>query len=147
MNLPFFSIIIPTFNRLESLFTIIQNIQNQSFENWELVIVDHSQLSSVQQIDELGDDGGSKNLKNKIDSTRIMLEKHISFFKANPRVERLLTQVMGVSFLRLGNFKEAKYYLRKAYLIDPLKFDTLGRFLIACFPLLAKKIYKVDSIK
>lgn len=88
-------------------------------------------------------DGGSKNEKNKIDSTRIVLEKHKEYFSRNRSVERLLTQVIGVSLLRLGNFAEARKSLLRAYLLNPFKLDTLLRLIIAYVPMLSKRVYKL----
>ncbi|MCP4649265.1 MAG: glycosyltransferase [PVC group bacterium] len=39
-NAPFFSIIIPTYNRLDFLKTAINSVLTQSFENFELIIID-----------------------------------------------------------------------------------------------------------
>jgi glycosyltransferase involved in cell wall biosynthesis len=40
LNLPFFSIIIPTYNRANLLPIAIESVLNQSFSNWELIVVD-----------------------------------------------------------------------------------------------------------
>ena len=37
---PFFSIIIPTYNREDKLDIPIKSILNQQFKNWELIIID-----------------------------------------------------------------------------------------------------------
>lgn len=87
-------------------------------------------------------DGGSKNIRNKIESTRIVLEKHKDYFEKNRRVERLLVQVMGVSFLRLNRFKEARKCLLKAYLLNPFDIKTLVRLSLAYLPFVSKKIFQ-----
>ena len=38
--MPFFSIILPTFNRAHLISRAIQSVLNQSFADWELIIVD-----------------------------------------------------------------------------------------------------------
>jgi glycosyltransferase involved in cell wall biosynthesis len=40
VNLPFFSIIIPTYNRANLLPIAIESVLKQSFSNWELIVVD-----------------------------------------------------------------------------------------------------------
>jgi glycosyltransferase involved in cell wall biosynthesis len=87
-------------------------------------------------------DGGSKNIQNKIESTKIMLEKHKEFFATNTRVERLLVQVLGISFLRLKQYKEARQYLFRAYVLNPFQLKTLLRLLISFLPFVSRKIYK-----
>ena len=37
---PFFSIVIPTYNRADKLEIPIKSILNQQFKNWELIIID-----------------------------------------------------------------------------------------------------------
>ena len=39
---PFFSIILPTFNQAKFLKECIQSVLNQSFENWELLIINNN---------------------------------------------------------------------------------------------------------
>ena len=39
MNLPFFSIILPTYNRIERLKNAIASVYNQTFNDWVLIIV------------------------------------------------------------------------------------------------------------
>ncbi len=78
---------------------------------------------------------------NQINSTQYVLEKHKVFFAENRRVERLLVQVIGVSYLRINKFSEARKYLLKAYSINPIHLGTFLRLVIAYFPVLSKKIY------
>jgi glycosyltransferase involved in cell wall biosynthesis len=87
------------------------------------------------------DDGGSKNIMNKIESIKIVLEKHKDFFAENKRVKRLLLQVMGVSLLRLNEFKLARKYLLQALLLNPLELKTLLRLGLSFFPFISKRIY------
>jgi glycosyltransferase involved in cell wall biosynthesis len=47
---PFFSIIIPTYNRENKLSTPIQSILNQSFKNWELLIVDDGSTDTTKEL-------------------------------------------------------------------------------------------------
>lgn len=52
MAKPIFSIILPTFNRAYCLATAIQSVLDQSFESWELIIVDDGSTDDTQIIAE-----------------------------------------------------------------------------------------------
>ena len=47
--IPFFSIIIPTYNRCELLKVAIYKLQQQTYENWECVIVDDGSIDTTSQ--------------------------------------------------------------------------------------------------
>ena len=47
-NLPFFSIIIPTYNRCELVKKCIISLQNQTFDNWECIIVNDGSTDNTQ---------------------------------------------------------------------------------------------------
>jgi len=49
-SMPFFSIIIPTFNRANIISPTIQSVLNQQFKNWELIIVDDGGNDETKQI-------------------------------------------------------------------------------------------------
>jgi glycosyltransferase involved in cell wall biosynthesis len=86
-------------------------------------------------------DGLSQNLENKIESNEIVLQKHPDFFLKNKNTKRLFTQVTGVSLLRLKRFKEARHYLRQAFLLNPFRVRSVLRLIISYLPFLSKKIY------
>ncbi len=50
MKKPFFSIIIPTFNRAHLIQIPIKSILNQTFEDWELIIIDDGSTDNTQEI-------------------------------------------------------------------------------------------------
>lgn len=50
MRRPFFSIIIPTYNRAKTIHLPIESILNQTFEDWELIIVDDGSTDPTQNI-------------------------------------------------------------------------------------------------
>lgn len=85
-------------------------------------------------------DGESKNLKNMIDSLLHILKRHQETLSINEI--RLYNQIIGVNALRFQEFKLAQKHLLKAYLIEPLKLDTLGRLIISYIPVLSRKIYR-----
>lgn len=54
---PFFSIVIPTYNREELIFLSIQSVMNQTFSDWELIIADDCSTDNTEQkIKELGNE-------------------------------------------------------------------------------------------
>ena len=46
---PFFSIIIPTYNRGEIISRTIESVINQSFDDWELLIVDDGSTDKTKK--------------------------------------------------------------------------------------------------
>lgn len=85
-------------------------------------------------------EGGSKILSEMNNAIFYILEKHQA--SLSNQVKRLYHQIMGVNFLRFRNFESARVHLWQAYQFDMMRFNTLGRFLIACLPPLAKRLYK-----
>jgi len=49
LETPFFSVILPTFNRLELLKIAIQSVVSQSFNSWELVIVNDASTDETKE--------------------------------------------------------------------------------------------------
>jgi glycosyltransferase involved in cell wall biosynthesis len=47
---PFFSVIIPTFNRAHSIAKAIESVINQNFQNWELIIIDDGSKDHTQSV-------------------------------------------------------------------------------------------------
>jgi glycosyltransferase involved in cell wall biosynthesis len=86
--------------------------------------------------------GGSRNLKNIIDSNLYIIKKHSNMFNKNPFLLRLYSQNIAVAYARLGNWNQARIYFWKAYLSDMLKFKTLARFIFSLIPFFGKKIWK-----
>ena len=56
---PFFSVIIPTYNRANLLKKAVQSVLNQTFQDWELIVVDD------------GSDDGTKKYITSVKDTRI----------------------------------------------------------------------------
>lgn len=91
--------------------------------------------------------GGSKNMKNMEYSTRLLLKKHSTYFDVHLHEKRVYLQIIGVCNLRLGNYEQAKNDLREAFLLDFFKFDTLGRYLLAKAPFIARIFYPLADYR
>ena len=50
INMPFFSIIIPTYNRAHVIMRPIDSVLRQTFEDWELIIVDDGSTDDTKSI-------------------------------------------------------------------------------------------------
>ena len=50
MNYPFFSVIIPTYNRADTIQASIKSVLNQTFENHELIVVDDGGTDNTEKI-------------------------------------------------------------------------------------------------
>ena len=46
---PFFSVVLPTFNRADLLLTAIESVISQSYDDWELIIVDNQSSDGTQE--------------------------------------------------------------------------------------------------
>jgi glycosyltransferase involved in cell wall biosynthesis len=86
--------------------------------------------------------GGSRNLKNTIDSNLYIIKKHSNLFNKRPILLRLYYQNTAVAYAKLGIWNKARIYFWKAYITDMFKFKTLARLMIALFPLFGKKMWK-----
>ncbi len=63
---PFFSVIIPTFNRSYCIQDAINSVLNQSFVDFELIVIDDASLDDTELILENFKDSGVKYFKNPI---------------------------------------------------------------------------------
>lgn len=114
-------------------------------ENTELIIrleslqIDRRYIESPNFIYFPSPDGGSKNLQNMVDSLTHILDKHQKTL--SPHVKHLYYQIIGVNYLRFRRFGCARTNLAWSIFFKPWKIATWGRFGIACFPFLAKKLY------
>lgn len=85
--------------------------------------------------------GGSKNFRNMIDSTKLILEKHDLYLSR--KVKHLYEQIIGVNYLRFGNYPSASHHLWKAFVLKPINLKTLLRFFISKNPAIASKLYPI----
>lgn len=84
-------------------------------------------------------DGGSKDLKNMLESLHIILEKHRS--SLTPHVKHLYYQNIGVIQMRFRQFSESRKSLALAIKYKPSKISTYLRFGLATVPFFARKVY------
>lgn len=88
--------------------------------------------------------GGNNNLGAMSDSILYILERHPDLDK---HTRRLYHQILGVNYLRIRKFSEARAHLWKAFLLQPFKLDTLMRLGIALIPFLAKRLYSLIPLQ
>ena len=50
MDKPFFSIIIPSYNRAHVLPVTIKSVLHQTYKNWELIIVDDGSIDNTKEV-------------------------------------------------------------------------------------------------
>lgn len=85
--------------------------------------------------------GGSKNLKNMVDSLSLFLAKHEQTLTSH--VKHLYHQVIGVNMLRFGEFSKARKFLWMSVRQKPLAVQTWMRLVISYFPVVSRKIYPI----
>jgi glycosyltransferase involved in cell wall biosynthesis len=49
-NIPLFSVVIPTYNRADFIGIAIKSVVNQSFRNWELIVVDDGSTDNTREV-------------------------------------------------------------------------------------------------
>lgn len=88
-------------------------------------------------------DGGSKNLENKLTSNLYILEKHAAYFNGNIRSKKLFMQVAAVAAARLGKYKQANDIFLAALKADKTDMKLWLQYLLSLFPVIAKFKWKV----
>jgi glycosyltransferase involved in cell wall biosynthesis len=86
--------------------------------------------------------GGSRNLKNIIDSNLYIIKKHSNWFNKRPVLLRLYYQNIAIAYAKLELWVNARIYFWKAYTINIWKLKTLAKFCVTVFPFFGKKIWK-----
>lgn len=79
LNSPFFSVIIPTFNRAKFIKKAIDSILNQTFQNFEIIIIDDASTDDTEEI--------VKSIK----------DERIIYVKNKENLERCITRNVGIS--------------------------------------------------
>ncbi len=69
---PFFSVIIPTYNRAHSLTSAIKSILNQTFKNFEIIIIDDASIDNTEEVVKLINDTRIHYLKNEVNRERCL---------------------------------------------------------------------------
>lgn len=87
-------------------------------------------------------DGGSKNLKNLVDSNQLMIEKHQDVFARFPMMEKNYRQAIAIAQCRMGDYSGARIQMRRALRCHPTDLKVYFRLLIMFFPFMAKRIWK-----
>ncbi len=67
-QLPFVSIILPTYNRSKLIGNAIESVLNQTYKNWELLIVDDGSIDNTFDV--------CKNYLNRFENIRYMFHKN-----------------------------------------------------------------------
>lgn len=62
---PFFSVILPTYNRAELLTHAVQSVIDQTFEDWELIIVDDGSTDNTRELLDTLDDSRVRYIKQE----------------------------------------------------------------------------------
>ena len=68
--MPFFSVIIPTFNRAKYIAKAIKSVLAQEFSDWELVIIDDASTDNTEQIVKSFNDNRINYFKNQTNKER-----------------------------------------------------------------------------
>lgn len=114
-------------------------------ENTELIFRLNRSKALVSKLDKVvllynqNTAGGSKNLQNMLDSTRLILEKHDDYLSNH--VKHLYHQNIGVIEMRFGRYRLARRHLWKSWKFKPKRISTLLRLILAFLPSVARKIY------
>lgn len=114
---------------------LYKNIRSKIFIDKPLLIVNQANSRD------------SNSPENLIESITYTLNKHAAHYNKDFKSKRLYLQILGISYLRLGNPKVGSGYLWKAYRIAPFKLMSLLRLLISLFPILSNRIYVAEKPK
>lgn len=90
----------------------------------------------------IAQEGGGKNLNNKITSILHILQKHPEYFNENRRAHQLYLQNVGISYLKLGDYALGRKYLLSAWKIRKIQLKILVKILVAISPFLSKQFWK-----
>lgn len=162
MNKPFFSVIIPTYNRADFIGRTIKSVLNQDFKNFELIVVDDGSTDHTAQVVEGFDDeriryyyktnaerGAARNfgaLKSKgeylnfLDSDDLLYENHLSSANDIVQAEKLFLFSLHYDLSIKGEINNADY-LPKRRIINELLIKK-GNFLSCNAVFLHKQVFK-----
>lgn len=89
--------------------------------------------------------GGSKQIKNKLQSNLHILAKHQHYFNQNPEVKRLFLSVAAVSAARLGMYDEARRLFFLTWKTRKTNLKSILQCMISMHPLLMRRKWKPIS--
>ena len=142
MSEPFFSIIIPTYNREDVIKSTVQSVINQTFKKWELIIVDDGSTDNTKEVIKNIDDprikyiyqensersaarnNGIKNSNGKwicfLDSDDAYKKNHLQTFYEN--IQNDNKQNLDIKFYFTS--QETHYVLNKNFRVFKTHFDN-----------------------
>jgi glycosyltransferase involved in cell wall biosynthesis len=86
--------------------------------------------------------GGSKNLQNKVNSNIYILEKHKDWFEKRPESKMYYLQTSGIACYKLNKIPEARTYLKRAWMLNPMNAKNALRLMISNIPFLARLVWQ-----
>ncbi|MCF8322297.1 MAG: glycosyltransferase family 2 protein [Flavobacterium sp.] len=117
-------------------------------ENTELSFRLYELNPTVDYTDKIGlfyypsSDGGSKNLKNLVDSNLYILKKHEAYFLKHKAAKRLYLQNTAVACLKLERYKVAQKLFLQILFLYPLHIKNLFRLICSFHPKLTKLVWR-----
>jgi glycosyltransferase involved in cell wall biosynthesis len=87
-------------------------------------------------------DGGSKNLKNLVNSNLYILKKHEIYFSKHKTAKRLYLQNTAVACVKLEQYKVAQKLFLKILFLYPLHIKNLFRLICSFHPKLTKLVWR-----
>lgn len=87
-------------------------------------------------------DGGSRNLKNSVQSNLYILQKHKDWFASNRRVKQLYLQTIGVAQIRLGDPINGRRHLWQGWWARTHSIKALFRAFIGTIPRISTSYWK-----
>lgn len=143
---PLFSVVIPTFNRASLVGKAIESVFNQSFGDWELIIVDDGSTDNTKEIVESFKDGRVKYIYQKntgrssarntgidqsngfyicfLDSDDYYLSNHLSVL-----CETIINRNYPIAFICTGIYTDKKNTLNELPIFEPDKFKSPVQFI------------------
>jgi glycosyltransferase involved in cell wall biosynthesis len=87
-------------------------------------------------------DGGSKNLRNLVDSNLFVLNKHSTYFLKNKATKRLYLQNAAVACIKLERFRDAQQLFVQILVLYPFHLKNLFRLICSFHPKLTKLVWR-----
>ncbi len=88
-------------------------------------------------------EGGAKNQKNKVHFIEYILKKHSDIFKKDKATHICYLQNAGVSSARIGEYKKARSFFLRSYLLNPINLKNIIRYFLAFIPFFSARIWKM----